>query len=142
MFGGSQPVETRLLTSSAQNRVMPRHEESRLDTHARGKTRFFADAQNDTPSAALLSLRGISTLGDRGVPALEEAQRLKEVKEKTGRKYMMAESSYYRNGCIYARSLFQQGGFGEAHDCAARIRLRTAARAGAPARIAASPRRR
>src|SRR5262245_58746543 len=44
---------------------------------------------------------------------LEEAARIKEVKEKTGRKYMMAESSFYRTGCIYARGLFESGGFGK-----------------------------
>jgi len=50
------------------------------------------------------------------VPAcirLEEAAMLKEVKEKTGRKYMMAESSYYRQECILARNLFREGGLGE-----------------------------
>ena len=50
------------------------------------------------------------------VPAcltLEEAAMLKEVKEKTGLKYMMAESSYYNQECIYARNLFRAGGFGE-----------------------------
>jgi len=77
MFGGSQPAATRLLTAPAQNRVIPKHEESRRrDPHA--ETRFFArtlndtPSQKDTPSAALLSLRGISTLGDRGVPALND----------------------------------------------------------------------
>jgi len=50
------------------------------------------------------------------VPAcmtLEEAATLKEVKEKTGRRYMMAESSYYNQACIFARNLFRAGGFGE-----------------------------
>ncbi len=50
------------------------------------------------------------------VPAcftLDEAAMLKEVKEKTGLKYMMAESSYYNQECIYARNLFRAGGFGE-----------------------------
>jgi len=49
------------------------------------------------------------------VPAaisLEECQLLKETKEKTGRKYMMAESSYYRQPCIAARELYQAGKFG------------------------------
>jgi len=44
---------------------------------------------------------------------LEEAQILKELKERTGLKYMMAESSYYRGECIFARNLYQSGGFGE-----------------------------
>lgn len=49
------------------------------------------------------------------VPAcltLAEAERLKELKEKTGLRYMMAETSYYRQACIYARNLFRSGGFG------------------------------
>ena len=50
------------------------------------------------------------------VPActsLEDAAMLKEIKEKTGLKYMMAESSYYRQECIFARNLYRAGGFGE-----------------------------
>jgi predicted dehydrogenase len=49
------------------------------------------------------------------VPAcmnLEEAERLREIKEKTGLRYMMAESSYYRPTTIYARDLYNKGGFG------------------------------
>jgi len=49
------------------------------------------------------------------VPAcltLEEAQLLKETKEKTGLKYMMAETSYYRAPCIFARELWAQKKFG------------------------------
>jgi len=50
------------------------------------------------------------------VPAaitLEECQQLRETKERTGLKYMMAETSYYRHYAIAARELFQQGKFGE-----------------------------
>ena len=50
------------------------------------------------------------------VPAcitLEEAAMLKELKEKTGRTYMMAESSWYRQEVIFARNFFRQSGFGE-----------------------------
>jgi predicted dehydrogenase len=50
------------------------------------------------------------------VPAcasLEQAALLKEVKEKTGLHYMMAESSYYRQQVIFARNLFQKGLFGQ-----------------------------
>jgi predicted dehydrogenase len=50
------------------------------------------------------------------VPAamsLEECEKLREVKEKTGLKYMMAETSYYRYYTIAARQLFQEGKFGE-----------------------------
>lgn len=49
------------------------------------------------------------------VPAclnLEDAARMKEAKIKTGLKYMMAETSYYRSHCIAARKLFQEGAFG------------------------------
>jgi ABC-type uncharacterized transport system ATPase subunit len=73
MFGGAQPAETRLSMASASNSVIPRNEESHVrGAPGRGETRFLADAQNDTPSAALLMLRGISTLGDRGAPALQD----------------------------------------------------------------------
>jgi predicted dehydrogenase len=44
---------------------------------------------------------------------LEEAHELKEVKERTGLKYMMAETSYYRPETIAARDLFAAGKFGE-----------------------------
>lgn len=44
---------------------------------------------------------------------IEQAAMLKELKERTGLKYMMAESSYYRQDCIFARNLYRQGGFGE-----------------------------
>ncbi len=50
------------------------------------------------------------------VPAcitLEEAAMLKEVKEKTGMRYMMAESSWYRQECMLARDLYRAGAFGE-----------------------------
>ena len=50
------------------------------------------------------------------VPAcmnLEDAQMLKDLKERTGLRYMMAESSYYNQECIFARNLYGQGGFGE-----------------------------
>jgi predicted dehydrogenase len=50
------------------------------------------------------------------VPAcitLEEAAMLKQLKEKTGLRYMMAESSWYKQECIFARNLYREGGFGE-----------------------------
>jgi predicted dehydrogenase len=49
------------------------------------------------------------------VPAcltLEEAQQLCEVKRQTGLTYMMAETSYYRQHCLAARKLYQDGAFG------------------------------
>ncbi|HNR31881.1 MAG TPA: Gfo/Idh/MocA family oxidoreductase [Candidatus Hydrogenedentes bacterium] len=44
---------------------------------------------------------------------LEEAAMMKEVKERTGLKYMNAETSYYRWETITARRLFARGDFGE-----------------------------
>ncbi len=49
------------------------------------------------------------------VPAcltLEEAAQMKEVKERTGLKYMMAETSVYRAPCILARQVWKDGAFG------------------------------
>ena len=46
------------------------------------------------------------------VPAcisLEEAAELRGVKEKTGSRYMMAETSYYRQTCIHAREALPEG---------------------------------
>jgi predicted dehydrogenase len=50
------------------------------------------------------------------VPAcmsLEEAETLRETKERTGLRYMLAESSYYRQDAIHARNLFREGVLGE-----------------------------
>ncbi|MFN0170885.1 MAG: Gfo/Idh/MocA family protein [Bryobacteraceae bacterium] len=50
------------------------------------------------------------------VPAvfqLEEAAKLKALKERTGLRYMMGETSWYREGCIYARNMHKAGEFGE-----------------------------
>jgi len=44
---------------------------------------------------------------------LAEAEMLRELKERTGLRYMMAESSYYRQDCIFARGMYRRGGFGE-----------------------------
>jgi len=75
---------------------------------------IFSGAPDHAKHVAMCMQRGLHVIS--AVPAcqsLEEAQQLKELKEKTGLKYMMAESSYYRAGCIYARSLFRQAGFGD-----------------------------
>jgi predicted dehydrogenase len=56
------------------------------------------------------------------VPAcmtLEEAAQMRDVKERTGLTYMMAETSYYRRHCIMARRLFRDGAFGEMVYCEA-----------------------
>ncbi|QQR88959.1 MAG: Gfo/Idh/MocA family oxidoreductase [Myxococcales bacterium] len=50
------------------------------------------------------------------VPAcfsLDEAQALTDKQKKTGLTYMMAETSYYRAGCIFAREMYQRKTFGE-----------------------------
>jgi predicted dehydrogenase len=50
------------------------------------------------------------------VPActsLEQAERLKEVVERTGLTYMMAETSWYMPEAIAARELYEAGAFGE-----------------------------
>jgi predicted dehydrogenase len=50
------------------------------------------------------------------VPAaqtLEDCQRLREVKERTGRYYMLAETSWYRAHTMAAADLYKEGAFGE-----------------------------
>ncbi|MGH2615047.1 MAG: ABC transporter ATP-binding protein, partial [Thermomicrobiales bacterium] len=83
MFGGSQPAEAPLPGAGTDSRVILRNEGSRPKVAAgRAEPRFFAGAQNDTSTIArsgdlgeldaLLSLRHITTLGDRGAPALHD----------------------------------------------------------------------
>ena len=45
------------------------------------------------------------------VMTLEQADRRRDLKENTGLRYMMAETSYYRQPCTYARNLHGTGGF-------------------------------
>jgi simple sugar transport system ATP-binding protein len=81
MFGGSPSSEPGAPVAD-QPRVIPRNEEARPPAQANRRTpRFLARAQHDTLAAAgthsnaprdLLSLRNISTLGDRGAPALHD----------------------------------------------------------------------
>lgn len=73
----------------------------------------FSDVPSHVKHARMCMERGLHVIS--AVPAcasLEEAEELRTVKEKTGLRYMMAETSYYRQACIYARELYQQGGFG------------------------------
>ena len=75
---------------------------------------IFSGAPSHVEHAEMCMERGLHVIS--AVPAamsLEEAERLKEVKERTGLRYMMAETSYYRQPAIYARNLHEQGGFGE-----------------------------
>ncbi len=75
---------------------------------------IFSGAPDHAKHVTMCMERGWHVVS--AVPAcmtLDEAAMLKEVKEKTGARYMMAESSYYNQECIYARNLFRAGGFGE-----------------------------
>jgi predicted dehydrogenase len=44
--------------------------------------------------------------------SIEEAEKLLDTVRKTGRKYMMAETSYFRPDCYAMRRVYQAGGFG------------------------------
>ncbi len=75
---------------------------------------IFSGAPDHARHTKLCMERGWHVVS--AVPAcvsLDEAAMLQEVKEKTGLKYMMAESSYYRQECIFARNMYRAGGFGE-----------------------------
>ena len=75
---------------------------------------IFSDAPSHVKHVEMSFERGLHVCC--AVPAchtLEDAEKLKDLKEKTGLRYMMAESSYYRGGCIYARDRFRNGDFGE-----------------------------
>ena len=74
----------------------------------------FSGAPDHVRHAVQAMERGLHVIS--AVPAcmtLEEAQKLKEVKERTRLRYMMAETSYYRQATIYARELHREQGFGE-----------------------------
>src|SRR5438874_3117716 len=83
--------------------------ENRLDAVA-----IFTPAPEHVRHVAMAMERGLHVFS--AVPAcftLEQAEQLRALKEKTGLRYMMGETSYYRPGGIYARALFEGGGFGE-----------------------------
>lgn len=74
----------------------------------------FSGAPSHFEHARMCMERGLHVIS--AVPAvmsLEEAEQLKDLKERTGLRYMMAETSYYRQPAIYARNLHAAGGFGE-----------------------------
>lgn len=74
----------------------------------------FSDAPSHFRHAEMCMNRGLHVMS--AVPAvmtIEEAERLRDLKRRTGLRYMMAETSYYRQPAIYARNLFREGGFGE-----------------------------
>lgn len=75
---------------------------------------IFTEAPNHERHVRMCMERGWHVIS--AVPAcltVEEAERMKAIKEKTGLKYMMAETSYYRHHCIAARELHKEGKFGE-----------------------------
>ncbi len=75
---------------------------------------IFTEAPNHEKHVRMCFERGWHVIS--AVPAcisLEEAQRMKEAAHRTGLKYMMAETSYYRPYCIAARELFLEGKFGD-----------------------------
>ena len=74
----------------------------------------FSGATDHYRHVEMCMNRGLHVIS--AVPAcfsLEEAEKLKALKESTGLRFMMAETSYYRQACIYARNLFESGGLGE-----------------------------
>ncbi len=74
----------------------------------------FSGAPDHARHAKMCMERGWHVV--TAVPAcmsLEEAAMLKELKERSGLRYMMAETSWYRQACIFARNLYRSGGFGE-----------------------------
>ena len=74
----------------------------------------FSGAPDHYRHVEMAMNRGLHVIS--AVPAimsLEDADKLRDLKERTGMRYMMAETSYYRQPTIYARNLFHEGGFGE-----------------------------
>jgi predicted dehydrogenase len=74
---------------------------------------IFTDAPSHAKHAILCMEAGKHVVS--ACPAaltLEDCGRIREAKERTGLKYMMHESSYYRQPCIAARELFAAGEFG------------------------------
>lgn len=74
---------------------------------------IFSGAPDHTKHAMMCFNRGWHVIS--AVPAcftLDEAAQLKETVERTGLNYMLAETSYYRQPCIFARELYRDGVFG------------------------------
>ena len=74
----------------------------------------FSGAPSHYHHTELCMNRGLHVIS--AVPAvmtIEEGERLRDLKLRTGLRYMMAETSYYRQPAIYARNLFDTDGFGE-----------------------------
>ncbi len=74
---------------------------------------IFSDAPSHAAQAVMCLEAGKHV--DSACPvglSLDELRAVKEAKEKTGMKYMMHESSYYRQPCIAAREAYNAGEFG------------------------------
>ena len=74
----------------------------------------FSGAPDHFRHVSMCMERGLHAIS--AVPAvmtLEEADGLRDLKERSGLRYMMAETSYFRQPTIYARNLHGEGGFGE-----------------------------
>lgn len=75
---------------------------------------IFSGAPDHARHAKMCFERGWHVIS--AVPAcmtLEEAQMLVDARRKSGRQYMMAETSWFRQDVIYARNLYRAGAFGE-----------------------------
>ncbi len=74
---------------------------------------IFTDAPSHAQHAILCMQHGKHVVSACPVGiALDELRELVKVQKETGLKYMMHESSYYRQPCIAAREAFQAGEFG------------------------------
>ena len=76
----------------------------------------FSGAPDHYRHVEMCMRRGLHVIS--AVPAvmsLEEADKLRSLKVETGLRYMMAETSYYRQACIYARNLYSELEY--YHDC-------------------------
>jgi len=74
---------------------------------------IFTDAPSHAKHALMCLERGKHVTSACPVAlTLEDCEKIKEAKERTGLIYMMHESSWYRQPAIAAREMFEQGEFG------------------------------
>jgi predicted dehydrogenase len=74
----------------------------------------FSGAPDHVKHALMCFDHGLHVIS--AVPAcmnLADAEKLRDAKKKSGLRYMMAETSYFRGGCIHVRELYREGGMGE-----------------------------
>ena len=75
---------------------------------------IFSGAPDHCRHVEMCMRRGLDVIS--AVPAvisLEQAERLRDAKRSTGLRYMMAETSWFRQATIHARDLYRKGAFGE-----------------------------